>query len=178
MLRTVFVGASLLCLAGCGANVFVTEVKGETTIQGDATGLAALLSVFPAIGSFTNIDFNQNQDFKNQGVSKDQVNSVKVDSIALKIQSPNDQTFEFLENLQFYARTGDQEVLIAEKTGINTLNLAAPNPVLMMDVKGAELQPFVTAPSMSITVRGKGTQPTRDTRLEATIKLRVEVKVF
>lgn len=169
---------TVLCLTGCGANVFKTEVKGETTIQGDATGLQSVLGVFPGIGSFTNIDFNQNQDFKNQGISKDQVSSVKVESIQMRIADPSDQDFKFLETLEFFARTGDQEVLIASKTGIDTLNLVAPNPVLNMDIKDAELQPFVTAPSMTISVKGKGRTPTRDTRLEATVKLRVEVNVF
>lgn len=176
MLRSMVVAA--LLLTGCGANVFNTEVKGETTIQGDPTGLQGVLSVFPAIGSFTNIDFSQNQDFKNQGVTKDQVSSVKVDAITLRIITPTDQDFRFLESLEFYARTGDQEVLIASKTGINNLNLSAPNPVLVMDVKDAELQPYVTAPSMTISVKGKGSYPPRDTRLEASVRLRVEVKVF
>lgn len=177
MLRSSLFAAALL-LTGCGANVFKTEVKGETTISGDPTGLQGLISVFPAIGSFTNIDFNQNQDFKNQGVSKDQVESVKVESITLKIVTPADQDFGFLESLEFFAHAGDDEVQIASKSGINTLNLAAPNPVLNMDVKDAELQPFVTAPQMTISVKGKGRYPPRDTRLEATVRLRVEVKLF
>ena len=176
-LRTVVLVPALMALSACGANVFPVEVSGETTIAGDPSPFSALLGAFN-IGSFANIDFNQTQEFQNQGVTKDQVESVKTDYIRLKIISPETQDFSFLENLQFYARAGDQEVLVASKSGIDKLGLKAPNPVLELDVTDAELQPFVTAPSMSIIVRGKGRMPPQDTRLEANVGLNVTVKVF
>lgn len=173
--------ASLLLLfaAGCGANVFPVEVKGETTIPGDPSPLPGLLNAFPNIGSFSNIDFNQSQEFQNQGVTKDQVDSVKMDQVELRIVSPETQDFSFLENLQFYARAADQEVLVAEKFGIDKLDLKAPNPVLVLDVKkDVELAPYITAEKTSIIVRGKGKQPPQETRLEATVRVNVAVKVF
>ncbi|HZA51568.1 MAG TPA: hypothetical protein VE549_12565, partial [Myxococcaceae bacterium] len=65
-----------------------------------------------------------------------------------------------------------------EKHNIGTLGLRAPHPVLNLDVTGAELQPFVTAPSMSIVVRGNGRQPPQDTKIQAEIGLKVEIRLF
>lgn len=174
------VAALFLWLSACAEplNVFHTEVKGETTVAGDPSPLSTVLGAFPGVGSFTNIDFNENQEFKNQGVTKDQVNSVIVDSVQLKIVSPNDQDFAFLDTLEFFAKTGDQEVKVAGKSNIGSLGLRAPNPVLVLDVTEAELKDFVTAPSMNIIVRGNGRVPRQDVKLEATVGLRVEVKVF
>ncbi len=176
-LRTVVLAPALLALTACGANVFPVEVSGETTIAGDPSPLGNLLGAFN-IGSFASIDFDQSQEFQNQGVTKDQVESVKTSFVRLKIISPETQDFSFLENLEFWAKVGDQEVLVAEKQGIDRLGLKAPNPVLELDVTDAELQPYVTAPAMSIVVRGKGRMPPQDTRLEATVGLDVTVKVF
>lgn len=165
--------------AGCGANVFPVEVEGETTVPGDPSPISQILTAFPNVGSFSNIDFDQTQEFQNQGVSKDQVNSVRMDHVRIEIVSPETQDFSFLEKLEFYARAGDQEVLVADKVGIDKLGLKAPHPVLDMDVKrDVELQPFVTAPSMSIIVRGRGRVPPQDTRLRANVGVNVEIKIF
>jgi hypothetical protein len=169
---------ALLAFAACEANVFPVEVKGETTIQGDPSPIPGVLNWFQPIGSFTNIDFNQSQEFKNQGITKEHVKSVRPDYVRLRIVSPDTQDFSFLDSIQFFARSGDQEVLVAEKHDIAQLELSAPNPVLILDVSRAELQPFVTAPSMSIVVRGSGRLPPQDTKLEAVVGLKVEIRVF
>jgi hypothetical protein len=169
---------AVVALAACQPNAFTVEVKGETTVAGDPSPVPAVLNAFPSIGSFTDVDFQQSQDFKNQGVSPNQIQSVKPDAISLKIVSPESQDFTFLETLQFYAQTGDQEVLVAQKTGIDKLGLKGPNPVLELDVTNAELKPFITAPSTSIVVRGRGRQPPQDTRLEATVGLKVTVNLL
>lgn len=179
MLRLLSALSAAVLLAACQPNVFPVEVKGETTVEGDPSPVPGVLNAFPNIGSFSNIDFNQAQEFQNQGVTKEQVKSVKPAFVRLKILSPDTQDFSFLESLQFYARANDEEVLIAEKLGIDKLGLKAPNPVLEMDVQqNAELQPYITAPSTSIIVRGRGRLPPQDTRLEATVGLNVEIRVF
>jgi hypothetical protein len=168
----------LLSLVACGPPTFVAEVKGETTVPGDPTGISNVLEAFPAFGSFTSLDFNQNQDFQNQGVTKEQVSSAKLKSLQLRILTPADQDFSFLDSLEFYAKAGDREVLVAQKKNIPSLGLKAPNPVLDMDLTGAELQPFLTAPSMSISVRGKGRKPSKEVRLQADVKLDVQVRLL
>jgi hypothetical protein len=171
--------AIAVVLPGCHCHpAFHSEVNGQTSIPRSPTPIAGVLDWFPAISNFTNIDFNQNQDFKNQGVSKDRVNSVKADSVRLKIVSPNNQDFSFLDTIQFSAKAGDQEVKIAEKSSIGTLNLPPPSPTLVLDVTGAELKPYVTAPSMNIVINGRGKSPQNDTQIAITVGVQVELNLY
>ncbi len=153
---------------------FHAEQKGEMTIPGNPFG--GVLNI-PGVGSFNNIDFNQNQDFVNQGVSKDRVSSVQVDSVKLQITNPNNQGFDFMDTLQIFAKTGDQQVEVAHKTSIRQLGLGPPNPQLTLDVTRAELKPYVTAPSMTLVVNGSGTAPARDTTLSITVGFQVEIRL-
>ncbi|ATB31237.1 hypothetical protein [Melittangium boletus] len=168
----------LLALAACGPPTFVAEVKGETTVPAAPLGgVIPPLDAFPAIASFSGLDFNQNQDFQNQGITKDRVASAKLKSFQLKVLAPADQDFSFLDTLECYARTGDREVLVASRQNIAALGLKAPNPVLSMELTGVELQPFLSAPSMSLSVRGKGRMPPKEVRLQADVKLDVQVRL-
>src|SRR5712692_6721884 len=168
-LRSFILAIAATSLSACHLPSFHTQAKGEMTIPQSPSPLGGVLRDFPVVASFTNIDFNQNQDFKNQGINKDHVSSVQVDSVQLQINSPNDQGFDFLDSLQFFAEAGNQEAEVAEKSSIRMLGLGPPNPVLNMDVTRAELQPYVTAPSMSIVVRGQGTFPRSDTTIAITV---------
>ncbi|MFP2913436.1 hypothetical protein ACLESD_52270 [Pyxidicoccus sp. 3LFB2] len=166
--------AAGLGLAACAPSSFTTEVKGETSVPAGPPGGDTSLNAFPSISSFAGLDFNQNQDFKNQGVDKGDVTSVKVKSVTLKVLSPNDQGFGFLSVAEFFARAGDREARIAQRQDISRLNLPSSNPVLSLDVDNVELQPFVSAPTMSIIVRGRGVLPEREVRLQAVVTLEVE----
>lgn len=170
--------AACLALVACAPSSFTTELKGETTVPAGPPGAVTVLNAFPAIGSFAGLDFNQNQDFKNQGLTKDEVNSVHVRSVELALVSPSDADFGFLDTLEFYAKAGDQEQRFARKQDISRLGLSAPNPTLKLDVEDAELQPFIAAPSMSIIVRGRGRMPEQEVRLKASVMLDVSVSLF
>ncbi|PTL82091.1 hypothetical protein [Vitiosangium sp. GDMCC 1.1324] len=177
-LASVLPVCALLSLVACAPPTFTAEVKGETTVPAAPGGIGTLLEAFPAIGSFSSLDFDQNQDFQNQGVTKEQVSSAKLQSLQLKVLAPADQDFSFLDTVEFYAKTGDREVLVASKHNIASLGLKAPNPVLALDLEDVDLQPFITAPSMSISVRGKGRMPSKEVRLLADVKLDVQVRTF
>lgn len=166
-----------LALAGCEPGTFYTEVKGQTTLEGDSSPLSNLLGTFEPIGSFTNMDFDSNADFQNEGVSTEHVRSVRVTAFTLKIVSPDSQDFDFLDELSFFARVGENEQLIAEATDISARDLEAPNPRLELEVTHAELQPFVAASAMSIVMRGNGRVPPQDTTLEAAATFRVQVQL-
>ncbi|AKQ68835.1 hypothetical protein A176_005747 [Myxococcus hansupus] len=137
-------------------------------------GVETPLNGFPAISSFAGMDFDKNQDFKNQGLRKSEVTSVKVESLTLKVLSPDDQDLTFLDSVEFFARAGDREARIASRQNVATVDLRLPNPVLSLNVENVELQPFVAAPTMSIIVRGRGRLPEREVRLQAVVKLQVE----
>ncbi|HZI13908.1 MAG TPA: hypothetical protein VE153_26260, partial [Myxococcus sp.] len=148
--------------------------RGETTVPAGPPGVTTLLNALPAVSSFAGLDFNENQDFKNQGLGKDEVTSARVQTLTIEVVSPNDQDFAFLDSLEFFARAGDREARIAHKEQIPRLNLRPPNPVLTLELDGLELQPFISAPTMSIIVRGRGRMPERDVRLRAVVTLEVE----
>lgn len=167
-----------LGLFACTPTAFDAELKGETTVPAGPPGIGSVLNAFPAISSFAGLDFNQSQDFKNQGVTKDEVTSVKARSIELRLLSPSDADFSFLDTLEFYAKAGDKEERFAHKKDISRLGLRPPNPVLKMEVEDVELQPFIAAPSMSIIVRGKGRMPEQEVRLQAAVVLNVQVDLF
>ena len=167
-----------LALVACAPASFTTELKGETTVPAGPPGTTAVLNAFPPIASFAGLDFDQNQDFKNQGISKSDVKSVHPKSLELRLLSPSDEDFTFLDTLEFYAKAGDKEERIAHKQDISQLRLSAPNPVLKMDMDDVELQPFVAAPSMSIIVRGKGRMPDKEVRLQAVLALDVKVSLY
>jgi hypothetical protein len=167
-----------LALIACAPSSFNAELKGETTVPAGPPGVVTVLIAFPAIGSFAGLDFNQNQDFKNQGITKDEVSSVRVHSVELLLLSPSDADFGFLDTLEFFAKAGDQEERFARKQDISRLGLSAPNPLLKLEVEDAELQPFIAAPSMSVIVRGKGRMPEQEVRLKATVVLDVKVNLF
>lgn len=165
-MRSTLLCLSLVGLSACGPITFTAGLKGEATLAGSPLG--NLLSVFPQVGNFSNLDFNQNQDFKNNNAARERVKSMTVTSFTIRISSPNNQDFDFLDSLEFFAKTdGQPEAKIAGKLNISSLNLVAPNPTLVMDLEPVDLSPYVRASTMSITVKGTGRQPPQDTTLAA-----------
>lgn len=163
--------AAVALISGCAPLTFGTEVKGEAVVLGSA--MPGALNVFPAIGGMNDLDFNNSREFMNASITRDNVSAASVESVSVKILSPADQSFAFLDTLQFVARAGDKEEIFAERFEVKDLGLEPPSPTLAMDVKLVDLAPFVGAPIMSIVMRGKGRQPTTDTRLEVKVKFRV-----
>jgi len=174
MLRPAPTTVTLLLLCACQASSFHTEYRGEATLQGSTT--PAPITAFPPVGSFTNIDFSQNPDFRAQRISKDQVSSVKVDGVRVQILSPGSQDFSFLGSLQFFAIAGDQEVEVARKFSIDQIRLSVLNPMLVLDTTRVELKPYITAPFMSFVGRASGMRPPNDTRLQIVVSMLIEAK--
>jgi hypothetical protein len=173
-----FLAWASLGLIACAPASFDTELKGETTVPAGPPDGSTVLNAFPAIASFAGLDFNQSQDFKNQGITKDEVSSVHAQSVELRLLGPADADFGFLDTLEFFAKAGDKEARFAREQDISKLGLRAPNPVLKLDVEDEELQPFIAAPSMSIIVRGKGRMPGQEVRVQAVVSLNVQEDVF
>lgn len=165
--------------AGCTPNAFEVTLNGQTIIHGDAASSGTVLTRIPAIGSFASVDFPASEEFKQNQATKDAVQSIKVSSLKVQIQNPNNQGFDFLDELHFIAAAGSEEREVAGKTDISQLRLAPPNPTLTLDVdESAELRDFLVAPSVGIVARGSGRVPPQDTTLQATVKLKVVLKVF
>ncbi|HVE84091.1 MAG TPA: hypothetical protein VND93_14640 [Myxococcales bacterium] len=170
----------LVCAgAACSPNAFDVVLTGQTTIHGDPASAGAPLTRIPAIGSFASIDFGASEEFRQYQATKDAVQSIKVTAIHVKVVAPGTQGFDFLDNLSFFASNGSTEVMVAGKADVAALGLGPPNPTLALDVNPtAELRDFLGAPSVSISAQGSGREPAQDTTLEATVKLRVVLKVL
>ncbi|MRG96726.1 hypothetical protein [Polyangium spumosum] len=148
---------------------FEVDVAAKATIPA-GTVLDELLGVL-AFEEFQSINLTQELD--NQGVTKDDVDSVRMISLALVIDGPSGANFDFLESLAFYAETeGQERVLVAE---------LAPVPKgqtsIELVMSGAELKPYVVAPSMKLTTAAKGKRPPQETRVTAAAVLDVDVTV-
>ncbi|UQA63083.1 hypothetical protein [Polyangium aurulentum] len=121
--------------------------------------------------SFNSIDLTQELD--NQGVTKDDVDSVVMTSFTLTIQGPAGANFDFLESVSFFAETeGQPKVLVAKldpvPTGATRIELVTT---------GAELKPYVVAPKMRITAEVQGKRPMQETTVVAAVVLNVDVTV-
>lgn len=168
-------GAALLAtllalpLACDGIDNIDVEVSGAATIP-EATLVDTLLGSL-AIPGFEEIDFEQK--FQNQGVTPDQVDSVKVRSFVLTIESPQEGNFDFLEGISFFARSpGEEEVRIASAEAI-----PAGARTVDLTLDDVELQAYATAASMTIRASVEGEKPEQATRLRADLVFDVDVTV-
>lgn len=120
-----------------------------------------------------NIDLSA--EFENQGVTKDDVDAVHLVAFTLRVESPEDGSFDFLTSASFFAETeGQPRVLIAK---LDEVPRGARE--LSMDViEGVDLKPYVVAPRMTITsearVRGR---PDEETTVAADVLLDVDISV-
>jgi hypothetical protein len=166
--------ASALALAGlctcAGIDNFDVDVDGQASIP-KATLVEQLLGDIDFPG-FDSIDLSQ--EFKNQGVTKDDVDSVHLKSMTFTIDSPSDGNFDFLDSLTFFAEAdGQKMVQIASISpvpkGQRTLELVVEEDV--------DLQPYVVAPSMRLSSHIEGQRPDEDTTVTAAVTLDVDVHV-
>lgn len=127
-----------------------------------------------AFTGFDGFDLSQSQQFENQGYSKDQVDSVHMLELNLRIVEPANASFDFLDSIRFYAEAeGLPRVLVAELAVV-------PDGVteLQLDVEtSVELQPYVVAPSMTLTTEATGVRPAEETTVEAEAIFDVDVNV-
>ena len=163
----------LVLLSGCGPIPFEATVKGETTVTGSPLG--QLLTLFPQVGGFTNIDFDSNQDFQNNDADRQHVKTMTLKDFRLRIISPASQDFSFLDTLRFSLRSGDTETLVASKRDIAGQPGVTPNATLSLDLEPVDVASYVRASQVTIVSAGSGRQPPQDTRIEATIDFEVGV---
>lgn len=164
-------GASL---SACGGGQsFHTQILGQLTLPAGGT-----LDSIPPITGLTTIDFNQNSDMRNVGVTKDQLSSAVADSVQVAIVSPTTQDFRFLDNLHLIAKAGTQEAEVAQKSGIGRLSLPAPNPILGLDTNSTELKSYVAATSTTFLLRGGGTPPSVDTSIAVRVGIEIHVRGY
>lgn len=173
--------SAALCAVGpvgcsaCGL-YFETDVKGRSTVQGSPLG--GVLSAFPALAGFQSFDVSQTSEFQNKGIKKEDVNSVQLKRLTLKITAPDDMDFSWMSSIRFSAEASGKKDLVAQKNDVDKLGLKAPNPSFDCDVLDVELMPYLVAPSMAITTDVAARLPRVDTTLEATARFGVSYNLI
>ena len=171
--RLAVVGLVLLAPLCCGG-LDTFDISEESTTTVEAGTLLEQLAGDLGFGGFLNMDVSQSEELKNQGVEKEDIDSVRLASLVLEITDPPaDQDFGFLESLEvFVEAAGSPRARIARggpfPAGARRVELA---------VDEVELEPYATAEAMSVTAEVTGRRPDRATTVKATMELRVDVDV-
>ncbi|MBI3179112.1 MAG: hypothetical protein HYZ27_05585 [Deltaproteobacteria bacterium] len=164
----------LLAALSCGDVDNFDIVESSSTQIPGCTVACQVLSTLP-FADFGAMDLTQNEELENQGVSKDQIDSVKVTDLVLTVTDPPGQDLTFIETIEFrVSAAGLSEKVIAQggpfPAGLTQVHL---------NVLDVELKPYASAESMTITTEtGPGSEmPPQSTTVEATITLSVDVNV-
>jgi hypothetical protein len=124
------------------------------------------------VNNFNDLNFDDNQDFKNNNAQKAHVKTAKVTSFTLKITDPNDQNYDFLDDVKFSVQSPNNNTTeLAHKTGIAQLGLVAPNPTLVLDVPGEDIAAHIRADDVTFSSSGSGRQPNENVTVEANVTL-------
>lgn len=164
---------ALLALATCsGVDNIDVEASGEAVIP-QRSVLDELLGQVSFAG-FGNFDISQTQEFQNQGYTKDQIDSVRVQRLTLEIAAPAGASFDFIDSVRFSV----------EADGLPAVEIARLDSVppgsneLDLEVDGSiELRPYVVATSMRITNDATGQRPPEETTVRATAVFDVDIAV-
>lgn len=165
--------SSLSLALGCGVT-FDVPVSGDTTVP---HGNLVTCAVLPAFSGFGGFDISQTQAFQNQGATKQNLQSVKVQSLTLKAAAPAGANLGFLQELDFYAEDPSGALPQVRIAHAEAPSFAGAPTTVAMTLDGAELAPYAELPSMNLSATAKlQSCPPADTTVEADIVLAVTLK--
>jgi hypothetical protein len=164
--------ALLAALATCsGLDNFEISEKSQSMIPGKSALQTVLGNI--GFGQFADLDITQNATLKNQGVTKNQIDSVRMTRLVLTIKAPPGEDFTFLNTLEFFVASDGLE----KKRIAHGGSFPVGSSTVELEVDDVDLKPYVVAPSMDITTEANGQPPDQDTTVEAEIVLDVDVDV-
>lgn len=151
---------------------FPVPLSGSATVPSGNLVTCSLAPVFPGFSGF---DISQSQAFQNQGATKQNIQSVKLSSLALTVTSPQGSNLGFLTSLSFSVSDPSGNLPTVEIAHANDFS---NNPTSVnMTVDGAELAPYAELPSMDITSQASiKACPPQDTTIQASLVLQVTLK--
>ena len=158
------------CASGSSLDDFDITRSAETVIKGSL--LSQVLSSLGFAG-LSDMQLSNSAEMKNQGVKPNQIDSVRLKLMRLRVKSPAGQDLTFFKSIQFFAESQGLEKKLVAKGG----PFAAGATQVDLQLVDADLKAYVTAPSMSLTTAVDGHPPPQDTTIEATVTLRVDVNV-
>ncbi len=162
---------SLLALTMC-SNLDHIDISAGGKADIPAGTLLDKLLGSVAFGGFDKVDFTES--FKNQGVSKDDVDAVHLKTMTLIVEAPASGNFDFLKSVHFFAKADG-----LDKIEIATID-SIPSGKRELDLvvnAGADLKAYVVAPSMQIVSEVQGSRPDQETTVAAAVVLDVDIHV-
>lgn len=167
-MKALTLGAVALFALGCEPAVeFDVEVTGETVIEG-STGLGSVLSGLPGFDNFVAFDIEDTREFENHDTTKEHVQSARITLVRLSVVSPEDATFDFLNEITFFVESPNHpKVQVATKAvpnGANTIDL---------DLADVDVAPYVKDETFSVTTTANGRNPSEDVTVKADMTVRV-----
>ena len=163
----------LVLLVTCGGLTHLTVTQTASATIPGATIVDQLVGSV-GFANFASFDITQSQELKNQGVKREQINSVKLESLTLTITSPmNGQDFTFLSSIAFFVEAPG----LAKKEVAHGGPFPAGARSVSLTVLDVELAPYAAASSMTFTTTASGNRPKSETTLEAKVVLGVDVNV-
>ncbi len=171
VIRNTIACVSLVGLTMC-SNIDHIDVSvgGKAEIPA-ATLLSKLLGAV-SFGGFDKVDFTES--FKNQGVTKDDVDAVHLKTMTLIVEAPPTGNFDFIQSVHFFAKADG-----LDKVEIATMD-AIPKGKRELDlvINGAvDLKAYVVAPSMQIVSEVQGALPDEKTTVAAAVVLDVDIHI-
>ncbi len=165
---------AVLMAFACGDVDNFDIVESSSTQIPGCTVACQVLSTLP-FADFGAMDITANEELQNQGVSKSQIDSVKLTELVLAVTDPPGQDLTFIETIEFRVSSGRLPEQVIARGG--------PFPPgasqVRLTVFDVELRPYAVADAMTITTEtGAGsTMPPQDTTIAATLTLNVDVNV-
>lgn len=170
MRRALALGA-LLAATACGGIDEIDVTRSATASVPGSPGGAAL-----PVGAVAPLDLTLGRDaLRQEGIDPNDVDSARL--VAFRLEATSGASLEtWLDSVAIHVEgPGLPRVLVAQRSGIRSL--AAGTRSVDLEVPGADLKPYLLAPTATVTAEAGGNQPAEDTAIRATATLRVDVSV-
>lgn len=170
MIRSVLISLSLLIASAFTGCELLDELRTfNLNYSTEITVPSTTIIDIPLSLPTPSVTTNSSQQFQDQGVETDWIESVKLTGLTLTIVSPQGEDFSFLENVSIYMDTdAESEVLIADKIPVP----ANAGNSIELDVKGADLYPYISQSSFSLR-----TSVTTDETMTQNIDFRADMVI-
>lgn len=170
MIRSVLLSISLLIASTFSGCQLLDELRTfNLNYSTEITVPSTTIIDIPLSLPTPSVTTNSSQQFQDQGVETEWIESVKLIGLTLTIISPQGEDFSFLENVSIYMDTdAESEVLIADKIPVP----ANAGNSIELDVKGADLYPYISQSSFSLR-----TSVTTDETMTQNIDFRADMVI-
>ncbi len=144
---------------------FPVSASGKATIEGSS--ILNLVSIgFPDLTTF---DITETEQFSNQGVNRDDIESVTLDALLLRVDSPEGQDLAFFDSVSFFMEAeGLDKILIAYQD-----DFPVDAREVSFIVEPHELRDYAAAESMTVTSEVSAHAPGKDTTIEVVVDFAV-----